>query len=142
EITRLFNEYVPKEELHTYSLDVRLPDPDGTETPCGGAEEVAVRIRDDLHDTWGGTATIRTGPNRVRAKLCLALRAKQSGIARWTYTEIPNKLWPVTPLSRMWGIGSRLEKRLHRMGISTVGQLANYSLPRLEKTFGVIGSQL
>src|SRR5699024_4692992 len=85
---------------------------------------------------------IGIGPNMLMAKLCLDLEAKQSGIARWTYTDIPNKLWPVTPLSRMWGIGSRLEKRLHRMGISTVGQLANYSLPRLEKTFGVIGSQL
>src|SRR5699024_10581754 len=43
---------------------------------------------------------------------------------------------------RMWGIGSRLEKRLHRMGIYTVGALANYSLERLEKAFGVMGNQL
>ncbi|HLR80042.1 MAG TPA: UV damage repair protein UvrX [Bacillota bacterium] len=142
EITRLFNKYVPKEVIHTYSIDESFLDVDGTEKLWGSAEEVAVRIRDELKDTFGLTATIGIGPNMLMAKLCLDLEAKQSGIARWTYTDIPNKLWPVTPLSRMWGIGSRLEKRLHRMGISTVGQLANYSLPRLEKTFGVIGSQL
>src|SRR5699024_1397481 len=52
------------------------------------------------------------------------------------------KLWPVQPLSKMWGIGSKLENRLERMGITTVGDLANYSLRKLEKSFGVMGNQL
>src|SRR5699024_8945818 len=43
---------------------------------------------------------------------------------------------------RCGGIGKRLEKRLNRMGISNVGQLAHYPLPRLEKAFGVMGNQL
>lgn len=42
----------------------------------------------------------------------------------------------------MWGIGSRLEHRLNRMGIFSVGELAHYSLKRLEQTFGVMGNQL
>src|SRR5690625_163960 len=76
------------------------------------------------------------------AKLCLDLEAKKVGIAQWTYDDVPTKLWPVSPLSRMWGIGSRLQKRLNEMGIYTVGELAHFSLHRLEKAFGIMGNQL
>lgn len=142
EISRLFNKYVPKEAIHTYSVDESFLEVDGMEKLWGSAEKVATSILEELKDTFGLTAAIGIGPNMLMAKLCLDLDAKKHGIAHWTYADIPDKLWPVSPLSQMWGIGGRLEKRLNRMGISTVGQLANYSLERLEKTFGVMGNQL
>jgi DNA polymerase V len=45
-------------------------------------------------------------------------------------------------LSKMWGIGSKMEKNLNSMGIFSVGALANHPLKLLENKFGVIGSQL
>ena len=142
EVTRLFNKYVPKESIHTYSVDESFLEVDGTDRLWGSAEQIAALILEELKETFGLTAAIGIGPNMLMAKLCLDLEAKDIGIARWTYDDIPSKLWPISPLSRMWGIGSRLEKRLHRMGIYTVGALANYSLERLEKAFGVMGNQL
>jgi len=142
EITRLFNKYVPKEALHTYSVDESFLQVDGVLQLWGNAEHIADMILTELKDTFGLTAAVGIGPNMLLAKLCLDLEAKKYGIARWTYADIPEKLWPVSPLSQMWGIGKRLEKRLNRMGISTVGQLAHYSLKRLEKTFGIMGNQL
>ena len=50
------------------------------------------------------------------AKLALDLEAKHKGIALWRYEDVPEKLWPVSPLSEMWGIGKRLEKRLNNLG--------------------------
>ncbi len=35
-----------------------------------------------------------------------------------------------------------MERNLNRMGIATVGQLANYPLELLEKRFGIMGNQL
>lgn len=142
EITRLFNKYVPKEALHTYSVDESFLQVDGMSQLWGSAESIAEMILTELNDTFGLTAAVGIGPNMLMAKLCLDLEAKKYGIARWAYTDIPTKLWPVSPLSQMWGIGKRLEKRLNRMGISNVGQLAHYPLPRLEKAFGVMGNQL
>ena len=52
------------------------------------------------------------------------------------------KLWNVSPLREMWGIGRRVEKTLNGMGIFTVGQLARYDLEKLEKKFGIMGNQL
>ncbi|CAM5714362.1 UV damage repair protein UvrX OS=Lysinibacillus sphaericus OX=1421 GN=LS41612_13005 PE=3 SV=1 [Lysinibacillus sphaericus] len=43
------------------------------------------------------------------AKLALDLEAKKTGFAKWTYEDIPKKLWPVRPLSEMWGIGKRMD---------------------------------
>lgn len=48
----------------------------------------------------------------------------------------------ISPLSEMWGIGRRIEKRLNGMGIFSIGGLAKYDLKLLEKEFGIMGNQL
>lgn len=142
EITRLFHKYVPQQSIHTYSVDESFLEIDGTSKLWGSVHETAQLIKEELKESFGLDAAIGIGPNMLMAKLCLDLEAKKTGIAEWTYEDIAEKLWPVTPLSKMWGIGSRLEKRLERMGIVTVGDLANFSLEKLEKNFGVMGNQL
>src|SRR5690625_216030 len=142
EVTRLFNKYVPKEDIHTYSVDESFLAVDGVINLWGSAEQIATLILAELKDTFGLSAAIGIGPNMLMAKLCLDLEAKHIGIAQWTYEDVPKKLWPITPLSKMWGIGSRLERSLNRMGIYTVGELASHSLEQLEKKFGVMGNQL
>jgi len=142
EVTRLFNKYVPKEDIHTYSVDESFLAVDGVINLWGSAEKIASLILTELKDTFGLSAAVGIGPNMLMAKLCLDLEAKHKGIARWTYDDVSKKLWPISPLSKMWGIGSRLERTLNQMGIFTVGELANYSLKRLEQKFGVMGNQL
>jgi DNA polymerase V len=87
-------------------------------------------------------SAIGIGPNMLLSKICLDVDAKKTGVAEWTYEDVKEKLWKIEPLSEMWGIGSRVQKTLNRMGIFNVGQLANYPLELLEKKFGVMGNQL
>jgi len=42
----------------------------------------------------------------------------------------------------MWGIGVRMEQNLNRLGIITIGDLANYPLKKLQKYYGVMGEEL
>lgn len=142
EITRLFNRYVPKEAIHVYSVDESFLQVDGTDVLWGDVIDIARKIKDELMREFQLTCAIGIGPNMLMAKLALDLEAKHTGIALWKYEDVPKKLWPVSPLSEMWGIGRRLEKRLNGMGIFTVGQLASYDLTKLEKEFGVMGNQL
>src|SRR5690625_2037058 len=100
EVTRLFNKYVPKEDIHTYSVDESFLAVDQVEKLWGSAEKVAALILTELKDTFGISASIGIGPNMLMAKLCLDLEAKQTGIARWTYADVAEKLWPVKPLSK------------------------------------------
>lgn len=142
EITRLFNRYVPKEAIHVYSVDESFIKVDGANLLWGNVLRIAEKIKDDLLREFQLPCAIGIGPNMLMAKLALDLDAKRSGIALWKYEDIPEKLWPISPLSEMWGIGRRLEKNLNNMGIYSVGQLANYNLSKLEKKFGVMGNQL
>ncbi|KAB2338972.1 UV damage repair protein UvrX [Cytobacillus depressus] len=142
EITRVFNRYVPKEAIHTYSVDESFIRVDGVLHLWGDAFAIARKIRDDIEREFQLPCAIGIGPNMLLAKLCLDLEAKKFGIAEWTYEDVQTKLWPVSPLREMWGIGRRVEKTLNGMGIFTVGQLARYDLEKLEKKFGIMGNQL
>ncbi|MGG1573732.1 DNA polymerase thumb domain-containing protein [Fictibacillus sp. NRS-1165] len=142
EITRLLNRFVPKEAIHTYSVDESFIQADGTERLWGGPVKLAQAIRTAIKEEFGLPCAIGIGPNMLMSKLCLDLEAKKRGVAEWTYEDVPKKLWTLSPLSKMWGIGSRVERSLNLMGITTVGDLAHYPLELLEKKFGVMGNQL
>lgn len=141
-ITRLLNRYVPKEAIHVYSVDESFVDLTGTEKLWGPPEETARRIQREIYAEFGIPNAVGMGPNMLLAKLALDLEAKRTDFAKWTYTDVPNKLWPLTKLSAMWGIGRRTEKTLHNMGIYSVRQLAHSDLSTLEHRFGVLGNQL
>ncbi len=142
EIIRVFNRYVPKEAIHVYSVDESFLKVDGVAKLWGGAILIAKKIQDDLEREFQLPCAVGIGPNMLMAKLCLDLDAKKRGISVWTYEDIPTKLWPISPLRNMWGIGRRMEKNLNGMGIFRVGQLAQYDLKKLEKKFGIMGNQL
>lgn len=142
EITRVFNRYVPKEAIHVYSVDESFIKVDGAIRLWGEAQTIAKKIKDDLEREFQLPSAVGIGPNMLMAKLCLDLDAKKHGIAEWTYEDVPEKLWSVSPLREMWGIGRRVEKTLNGMGIFSVGQLARYDLEKLEKKFGIMGNQL
>ncbi|MGD7043918.1 DNA polymerase thumb domain-containing protein [Jeotgalibacillus proteolyticus] len=144
EITKLYWRYVPPEFVHTYSVDESFLRLDKVESLWGSPEKIAQMIQNDMMKEYGLYCTIGIGPNPLMSKLALDLESKKapSGIARWEYSDVQSKLWPVRPLSEMWGIGRRVEKRLNRMGIFTIGELANHRLDALEKEFGILGNQL
>src|SRR3954453_8593176 len=142
EITRVFNRYVPKEAIHVYSVDESFIQVDGAIDLWGDAQTIAKKIKKDIEREFQLPCAVGIGPNMLLAKLCLDLDAKKSGVAEWTYEDVQTKLWNVSPLREMWGIGRRVEKTLNGMGIFTVGQLARYDLEKLEKKFGIMGNQL
>ncbi|WP_047982202.1 DNA polymerase IV [Ornithinibacillus contaminans] len=141
EITRLINQYVPKEAIHQYSVDEVWVTLDGMNTLFGDYLEIAKRIKLDILDSFGITCSIGIGDNKFLAKVVMDLHAKKVGIAECRYEDVEEKLWPF-PVENIWGIGSRMKRNLNRMGIITLGQLARFNLDHLKKRFGVMGEQL
>ena len=140
-ITGILHKYVPAEAIHVYSVDESFIDLTGTEKLWGDPVETVKDIQAEILGTLNLPSTAGMGPNMLMAKLALDLEAKKTGFAKWTFEDVPGKLWPVSPLSEMWGIGSQTEKSLNNMGIYTVGDLAHADLKSLEKKFGVMGNQ-
>ncbi|WP_430785426.1 DNA polymerase IV [Virgibacillus flavescens] len=141
EITKLINQYVPKEAIHQYSVDEVWVTVNGLEDLFGNRWEVARLIKQDLLESMGITCSIGIGDNKFLAKVVMDLHAKKTGIAECRYEDVQEKLWPF-PVQAIWGIGRRMQKNLNRMGIISLGQLANFSVKQLKKHFGIMGEQL
>lgn len=141
-VTEILHKYAPAEAIHVYSVDESFIDLTGTENLWGPPEETIIKIQQEILDTLQLQSTAGMGPNMLMAKLALDLEGKKTGFAKWTFDDVQTKLWPVSPLSEMWGIGPNMERNLNNMGIFKVGDLANYDLKTLESVFGVMGNQL
>jgi len=141
EITELFNNYVPLDAIHVYSIDESWLKLDGTERLFGDKWKVAKMIKKDLLQTFGLNCSMGIGPNMFLAKVAMDNEGKKDGLVEWTYEDVEEKLWPL-PLKKCWGIGGRLTKHFNEIGVKTVGDLAHLPLEYLENKFGVMGTQL
>ncbi|MET3658049.1 DNA polymerase V [Sporosarcina psychrophila] len=141
-ITNILHKYVPAEAIHVYSIDEAFIDLSGTEKLWGDPVQTVKDIQVEILETLNLPSTAGMGPNMLMAKLALDLEAKKTGFAKWSYEDVQTKLWPVSPLSEMWGIGSQTEKSLNNIGIFSVGDLAHTDVKKLEKKFGIMGNQL
>ncbi len=145
EVVEVYLKYVSLEDLHIYSIDECFLDVTNYLKMYEKSDyELALDILADVQKSTGLYATCGIGPNMLLAKLSMDIEAKHNKdfIAKWTYDDIPNKLWPIHPLSKVWGIGPRMEANLNRLGIYSVYDLAHYDRNKLKQKFGVIGTEL
>lgn len=138
-------EFVADIDLHVYSIDEAFIDLTTylsyyKKTP----KQLVKMIIDKIKSDTGLQATAGIGDNFFLAKVALDIYAKKSkdGIAIMHKEDVTSKLWPITPLSKMWGIGARMEARLNALGIFTVGDLAKSNRDFIHKKFGIMGDQL
>ena len=144
-IVEIYLRFVSEEDLYVYSIDEVFMDFTAyMEYYHKTDRQMAQMILDTIRKETKITATCGIGPNMLLAKLALDIESKKAPdfIAEWTYENFPEKLWPVTPLSEMWGIGRNMEAHLNRMGMFKVGDLANYDVAKIKRKFGIIGEEL
>jgi DNA polymerase V len=144
-VVEIYLKYVSFEDLHIYSVDEVFLDLTTYLSYYGKTDvEMAQIILKDIYETTNLPATCGIGPNMLLSKIALDIESKQSPnfIAKWTYDDVPIKLWSIQPLSNMWGIGPRMEKNLNQLGIFSVYDLAHYPLQKLQRFYGVIGEEL
>ena len=138
-------DFVSDEDLHVYSIDEAFIDLT-TYLPYyrKSAKEIVKDIINKIRIKTGLEATAGIGDNFFLAKVALDIYAKKNkdGIAIMHQKDVPSMLWPISPLSKVWGIGPRMEKRLNDLGIFNVKQLAESNREFIHKKFGIMGDQL
>lgn len=146
EIIKIFKRYVSEEDLHVYSIDESFLDVTKSHALFGSTREMATKIQQDIWQELKLIPTIGIGDNPLLAKLALDHAAKNdydnSYQAYWSYEQVPNTIWRIKKLSDFWGIGSRTEVKLNRLGIYNLYDLAHYDVCIMKKKFNVIGEQL
>lgn len=145
EVVSIILKFFAKEDIHVYSIDEAFIDMTSyisyyKKTPL----EIVQTVIDAINEQTGLMATAGIGDNFFLSKVALDIFAKheKNGIATLRMEDVPTKLWPITPLSKIWGIGPRLEKRLNNMGIFTVQELAFSNRDYIKSKLGIIGEQL
>lgn len=118
---RILRQYTPL--VQRYSIDECFMDCTGSaqvvENPVKWASHIKGRIEKEL----GFTVNIGIGQNKLCAKMAGELEKPNKVITLWPH-EIKQKLWPL-PVRELFMVGQATEKKLHKMNIYTVGELAN-----------------
>jgi len=144
-IIEIYLKFISEDDLYVYSVDEAFLDITEYLSYYKKTDmEFGKMILDSIYQETKLFATCGIGPNMLISKLALDIDSKKAPnfIAKWTYEDIPTKLWPVTPLSEMWGIGRNMEFNLNRLGLETIGDIANYNPKTLKKIYGILGEEL
>jgi DNA polymerase V len=144
-IVEIYLRYISEEDIYVYSVDEVFMDfTNYLDYYKTDIVTLAKRIKQAIYDETKVHSSCGIGPNMLMAKLALDLESKKMPdfVSKWDYEDIPTKLWPIQPLSEMWGIGANMEARLNRMGLFKIGDIAHCDIGKLKRRFGVLGEEL
>lgn len=130
--------------VEPYSIDEQFIDVTGSYSLFGkDPQEVARKIQASIGRETGVYARVGIGPNKVLAKMACDNFAKKNadGIFTLTHENKREHLWPLA-IDKMFGVGSRMNRHLRRLGIHTIGDLAAFPLHKLQRIWGVNGHVL
>lgn len=148
EIYKVYLKWVSKEDIHVYSIDEVFIDATRYLKTYGmTGEQLAKTIILDVLEETNITATAGVGSNLYLSKVAMDIVAKHKeadeyGVRIANINEISyrEKLWKHKPITDFWRVGSGYKKRLEKLGIYTMQDIAKMSLSNediLYKTFGI-----
>ena len=128
------------DRVEQFSIDEGFLEYTGMERLLGPPLETAERIRQRIRAELGFTVNIGVSCNKILAKMAGELEKPDKLITLFP-EEMEEKLWPL-PVEELFMVGRRTSPRVREMGIRTIGDLAKYPLPLLEKEFKSYGRML
>ena len=142
-IYETYLKYVAPEDIHVYSIDEVFIDATPYLKMHGmDAREFTVMILKDVLKTTGITATAGIGTNLYLCKVAMDIVAKKveadadgvriASLNERSYREL---LWDHKPLTDFWRLGRGYERKLHKVGLYTMGDIARCSLGREDEFY-------
>lgn len=117
---KILEDYSP--DIEQYSIDESFLDMTGTQNLFGPPIEVAHKIKDRIYKELGFTVNVGISTNKLLAKM--ASDFKKPNLVHTLFPEeVPSKMWPL-PVSDLFFVGRQTTRRLHSLGIFTIGDLA------------------
>lgn len=146
EINNIYRKYADENNHSVFSVDESFLDiTDSMKLyKCETADQLARLIQIDVYKSTGIYTTVGIGENPWLAKAALDLYSKHNRNMRGEirYEDVPTMLWNIKDLTEFCGIGHRMVKRLNRLGIHTVYELAHADYWRIKTELGVVGTEL
>jgi DNA polymerase-4 len=121
------------------SIDEAFLDVAGARKLLGTPWEIGTALRSRVHTETGLTCSIGIATTKFIAKLASGL-AKPDGLLVVPGERTLDFLHPL-PISALWGVGAKTAEQLERLGLRTVGDVANTPLTSLTKMLGAAAGQ-
>ncbi|SFJ23651.1 DNA polymerase-4 [Halobacillus dabanensis] len=106
----------------------------------GSPPEIAERIQQRIKNELDLTCSIGIAPNKFLAKMASDMK-KPMGITILRKRDLEAKLWPL-PIEEMYGVGGKTADKLRKIGIETIGALAEHPVLELKGILGINGERL
>ncbi|MBD3287443.1 DNA polymerase IV, partial [candidate division KSB1 bacterium] len=136
-IMKIMQDFSPAVE--PVSIDEAFIDITGCIKLFGEPRAIAQKLKDCIKQQTGLTASVGVAPSKFVAKIASDLE-KPNGLVIVEKEKVKDFLRPL-PISRMWGVGKKTEPVMQKLGIQTIGDLADYSQSKLIKYLGKAGVQ-
>lgn len=120
------------------SVDEAYLDLTGTRRLLGHPVAAAERIRNDIKDKLGLSASVGVATNKLVAKVASRC-AKPAGLLYVMSGHEASFLSPL-PIGMLPGVGEKTQLHLKRLGIRRIGELARFDEELLRITFGRTGT--
>ncbi|WP_059043710.1 DNA polymerase IV [Paenibacillus rubinfantis] len=141
QITNIMKQFT--DLVEPYSIDEQHLDVTGSLSLFGEPKRLALMIQEKIRRETGIYSRFGISYNKAVSKMACDNFAKKNanGLYVLPREAVSKVLWPL-PIRQMFMVGSRMERHLLRMGIRTIGELANLPLARLRQRWGVNGEVL
>lgn len=126
--------------IERYSIDECFLDYTGSMKLFGDPIEVAYKIKNDIFRLFGFTVNVGIGNNKLLAKMASDFE-KPNKVHTLFSTEVEEKMFPLM-VDDLFMIGKASSKKLHAMGINTIGELARYDEDKLILAFKSMGKMM
>ena len=131
-IMEIFHAFTPLVE--PLSLDEAFLDVTGSKRLHGDGRAIATKIRARVEREEGITCSVGIAPSKFIAKLA-STYAKPNGMLEIEQSRILEFLHPL-PVSAMWGVGPKTNEELQRIGLTTIGDIAQTPRATLIRALG------
>ncbi len=122
------------------SVDEAFIDVTGSRRLLGDPVTIARQLKARIHAELQLTASVGVAFNKFLAKLASDLN-KPDGLTIVTPENVHATLAPL-PVSRLWGVGPAMQKKLEAHGLRTIGDIARHGEAQLAAWFGSIGEHI
>ena len=128
------------DKIERYSIDECFIDYTDSFKLFGDPVKIAYKIKNDIRDNFGFTVNVGVGNNKLLAKMASDF-SKPDKVHTLFIDEIKEKIWPLN-VDELFMIGKSSSKKLHDLGIDTIGVLANTDIEFLVRHFKSMGKMM
>ncbi len=128
------------DQIENFGIDESWLDVTHSQALFGNGETIANKIREEVKQKIGLTISVGVSFNKIFAKLGSDLK-KPDAVTVINQQNFKDVVWPLSA-SELLYVGKATANKLARMGINTIGDLANASETMLVKQLGKWGTYL